>query len=59
MSILSYFNETKAEMQNVVWPKNKQVITFTILVVIIAVGTAYVLGLFDIVFSRLLALLIA
>lgn len=59
MSIISYFQETKAEMQKVVWPKNKQVLLFTLLVVIISVVTAYVLGLFDVVFTKLLALLIA
>jgi preprotein translocase SecE subunit len=59
MNIVSYFRETKAEMANVVWPKASTVATFTALVIISSVLVAYFLGLFDIVFARLLSILIA
>lgn len=59
MNLISYFRETRTEMQNVTWPTWRTVAAYTTSVIVVSVLIAYFLGLFDIVFARLLALLIA
>ena len=52
MSRLSnYILETKEEMKHVSWPTNKQTFMFTALVILISIGVAAYLGLFDYLFS--------
>jgi preprotein translocase SecE subunit len=52
MSKLSnYITETKEEMKHVSWPTRKQTIFFTVLVILISLGVAAYLGLFDYLFS--------
>jgi preprotein translocase SecE subunit len=52
MSKLSnYIIETKEEMKHVSWPTRKQTIFFTVLVILISLGVAAYLGLFDYIFS--------
>jgi preprotein translocase SecE subunit len=52
MSKLSnYIAETKEEMKHVSWPTRKQTIMFTLLVILISVGVAAYLGVFDFLFS--------
>lgn len=58
MSIINYFNETKAEMQKVKWPEYSTVAWYTLAVVVTCLATAYFLGFFDIIFSRFMAFLI-
>ena len=57
MKITQYFKDTRAEMAHVTWPTREQAISYTVLVVLISVGTAAFLGLCDFVFSKLLTLL--
>ena len=57
MKINEYIKETKAEMTHVTWPTRKQAIAYAILVVVVSVGVAAFLGVFDYIFSRLLTLL--
>ncbi|MEY2664767.1 MAG: hypothetical protein RIT04_575 [Candidatus Parcubacteria bacterium] len=57
MKITEYIKETRAEMTHVTWPTRKQAIAYSSLVVIISVGIAYFLGVFDYIFSKLLTLL--
>ncbi|MFA6459494.1 MAG: preprotein translocase subunit SecE [Candidatus Paceibacterota bacterium] len=57
MKITEYVKDTRAEMAHVNWPTRKQTIRFTVLVVVVSLGTSIVLGLSDFVFSRLLTLL--
>lgn len=45
-------------MKHVVWPSRRQIITFTVVVVVISLVIAYYLGLFDWVFSTLLGFII-
>ncbi len=53
MSKLSnYIKETRAEFTHVNWPSRSQTIAFTILVVAISAIVAYMLGLFDFIFSQ-------
>jgi preprotein translocase SecE subunit len=54
MSILSYFRETKGELAHVNWPTKRQSIIFSVVVIAISVLTAFFLGLFDFIFSRIL-----
>lgn len=58
MSIITYLKETKSELSHVNWPSRRQSIAFTIVVIIVSVITAFLLGFFDFVFSRILNLFI-
>ena len=54
MSLISYIKETKGELKHVSWPSRRQATIFTVVVVIISLGTAAYLGAFDWVFTSLL-----
>lgn len=58
MSIINYFRETKGELSHVNWPTRRQSIIFSLVVIIISILTAFFLGLFDLIFSRILNLFI-
>lgn len=58
MSIINYIRETKVELSHVNWPTKRQSIIFSTVVIIISVLTAFFLGLFDFIFSRILNLFI-
>lgn len=58
MSIISYIKETKGEMSHVNWPTKRQSVVFSLVVIIISVLTAFFLGLFDFIFSRILNIFI-
>jgi preprotein translocase SecE subunit len=57
MKITDYVKETKTEMSHVTWPTRKQAAAYSLLVVLISIGIAVFLGVFDYIFSRLLTLL--
>jgi preprotein translocase subunit SecE len=44
---LNYFKEVQAELNKVVWPTREQTIRYTVLVIIVAVGTGLFLGGLD------------
>ncbi len=52
MKAIDYIKSTKEEMKQVNWPTRKEVIISTIAVILISVGVAYFLGLFDLIFSK-------
>jgi len=52
--ITDYLKETRAEVKHVNWPTRQQAIIFTVVVVIISVVVAYLLGLFDFIFSKVI-----
>lgn len=56
MKITEYLKDTRAEMAHVTWPSRKQAIYYSIVVILVSVATAFVLGLFDYIFSQLLTL---
>ncbi|MFA6430662.1 MAG: preprotein translocase subunit SecE [Candidatus Paceibacterota bacterium] len=59
MSKLSnYILETKGELKHVSWPTKKQTLIFTSLVIIISIGVAISLGLFDYLFTSILKMFI-
>jgi preprotein translocase SecE subunit len=58
MKITEYIKETQAEMAHVSWPSRKQAISYSLAVIVVSLGTALILAFFDIIFSRLLTLVI-
>lgn len=58
MKITEYIKETQAEMAHVTWPSRKQAISYAVAVVVVSLGTALLLALFDFIFSKLLTLII-
>ncbi|NDB58050.1 preprotein translocase subunit SecE [bacterium] len=58
MKITEYIKETQGEMAHVTWPSRKQAIIYSVAVVSVSVIVAFLLGLFDYIFSRLLTLLV-
>ena len=52
--INEYINETKIELKQVSWPSRHQTMLFTVLVVVVSIATAYFLGFFDSVFTKML-----
>ena len=58
MSIISYIKEVKAETKNVKWPTKKQVINYTLIVIIVSVLLAFYIGGLDTLFAKLLGKII-
>lgn len=56
--MMNYFSQVIAEMKQVEWPGVKKVSLYTIAVVVIALASAYILGLFDNGFAHGLAFII-
>jgi len=52
MKIKDFLTETKTELKQVKWPSRMQTVYYTIIVVALSVGLAYILGLFDFIFSK-------
>jgi len=50
--ITEYFKETKTELKQVNWPTRTQTIFYTLIVIVLSVGIAYILGFFDFLFSK-------
>lgn len=59
MSIVDYLRDTRGELKHVSWPTKKQALVFTVLVIALSVLTALYLGLFDVVFARILEAVIS
>ncbi len=54
MKVVDYIKETRVELKHVSWPTRRQAIFYTIIVILIAIGTGLFLGLFDFIFTTLL-----
>ena len=52
-AILTFLREAKIELSRVNWPSQKEVIRYTILVVVISLAVAAFLGTLDFLFSFL------
>ncbi len=50
--VRKYFASVRGEAQRVSWPSRKEVITFTVLILLMTVILAAYLGLLDVVFRR-------
>ncbi|HEY4497994.1 MAG TPA: preprotein translocase subunit SecE [Candidatus Paceibacterota bacterium] len=56
--LTTYLKETRLEMRKVNWPSRRDTTRFTATVVAISLGVAALLGGFDFIFRRLIALLV-
>lgn len=52
--LINYLRDTRAELQHVRFPTQKQAVTYTVLVVVISLATALALGFFDFIFAHIL-----
>jgi len=52
MGLVGYLKEVKGEMKHVSWPSQRQVVIFTVAVIIISLLTAVYLGIFDYFFQE-------
>lgn len=55
MKIVEYIKDTKGEMKHVSWPTRKQAVVFTAIVIALSLFVASFLGLFDFIFTKILA----
>jgi len=56
MGLIDYIKETQAEAKKVSWPTTKQTTWLSIVVIIVSLSVAIYLGVFDFIFTRILAL---
>ena len=56
--LITYLKETRLEMRKVNWPNRRDTIRFTATVVAVSLAIAALLGAFDFIFRRLIALLV-
>ncbi|OGZ07605.1 MAG: preprotein translocase subunit SecE [Candidatus Lloydbacteria bacterium RIFCSPHIGHO2_02_FULL_54_17] len=52
MSLINYLRETKGELRHVTWPTRRQTINYTIVVLLISIGTGIFLGVLDYFFGQ-------
>jgi preprotein translocase subunit SecE len=58
-AIQKWYKETIGELRKVTWPTPQEAWRLTVIVIVTMVGTSFLLGFLDWVFSRLIALLVA
>ncbi len=58
MSIISYIKEVASESRNIKWPTRKQVISYTLIVIVLSLLLAIYVGALDAAFARLLSILL-
>lgn len=56
--MIQYLKEVKRELNKVSWPSKQEIIRMTITVIVVSAGVAGIMTVLDIVFKRLLNLLI-
>ncbi len=56
-TIVRYFRETSGELKKVNWPTRREAINLTAIVLAVTFGMSIVMGLLDLIFSRLFALI--
>ncbi len=52
--MINFLRDVKGEMKHVNWPKRKQTIIYSLLVVVISLFVATYVGAFDYVFTRVI-----
>jgi preprotein translocase subunit SecE len=57
--IQRWWRETLGEMRKVSWPTLQEARRLTLIVIVVMIAMAVLLGTFDFIFSRLVALLLA
>jgi len=58
MKLTDYMREVRGEMKHVNFPTRRHTTVFTIIVIIISIATAYFLGAFDFLFTKVLDLFV-
>lgn len=58
MSIISYITEVKAESKNIKWPTKKQVVNYTLVVIVLSLLLAIYVGALDAFFAKLLSIIL-
>lgn len=56
--VINFIREARAELKKVTWPNRKQLISSTIVVMITVIIVAIFLGVVDLVFSRIVAIIL-
>ncbi len=56
--IIRFFKEAISELKKVVWPTRKQAIRLTLIVIGVVIAAALFLGGFDLLFSKIITLII-
>lgn len=56
MNIKTFFKEVITEGKKVDWPRRKQTVNYTIIIIVISLVVALILGLFDFIFLKLLSI---
>lgn len=54
----NYIKESVGEVRHIKWPTKQEAIVYTTAVVVISVAIAYYLGLWDMIFTRILETII-
>ena len=54
MKITDYLKSIYSEMKHVSWPTKKQSVAFTVIVIVVSAATAFYLGFFDFIFSKIM-----
>ena len=57
--LIQFFGEVVSELKQVTWPSREETVRLTLLVIAVSAATGFALGLVDIIFTRLLDLVIA
>jgi preprotein translocase subunit SecE len=58
MSIISYISEVKSEAKNIKWPTKKQVVSYTIAVIVLSLVLAIYVGALDALFAKILSIIL-
>ncbi len=58
MSIVTYIKEVASETKNIKWPTRKQVISYTLIVIVLSLILAVYVGAIDAAFARLLSIIL-
>jgi preprotein translocase subunit SecE len=56
--IVNYYQDTRAELKKVVWPTRQEAVRLTLLVVAVTIALGAALGTVDLVFEKLVLLLV-
>lgn len=57
-SLISYFKNVRAEMQHVVWPKPRQAVVHTLIILLISIVVGVFVGLVDAGLTHLVSLIV-
>jgi preprotein translocase subunit SecE len=53
-----YFRETIGELRKVSWPTRQEAINLTIVVLIVVIAMSAILGVLDVIFSRVIGIIL-